>query len=188
MTKDDLERFSQIMAVINEVFGNPDRPISDLKMDFYFQTLSDLTIEQLNSAAINLANNKTITVFPTPGQIREAVFGEKGTRAVRAFDQLISTVRKHGAYKTVAFEDKAIMAAIERLGGWIKLCDATTDEWKWIEKDFYKIYQVYEGKDIDAPASLPGIHEQGNFAKGLTIENPTVFVPAHTEKQKQLEA
>ncbi len=166
MTKKDLKAFAQIMAVMNEAFGNPDRQVSNLMMDFYFKALQDMSIEDLNEAAVRLAQTKTIRTFPTPGEIRQALVGDKEAQALIAWNEFIHAVRSLGPYKSVVFEDTTTMAVVQAMGGWIKFGDYTTEEMKWKQKEFMGMYSAFHGRNLSAPEILPGIHEQTNFALG----------------------
>lgn len=164
MTSNDIEAFAEIMTIINETFGDSNRPVSDIKMRFYFKALSDLDITELNAAAIALANTKTIKTFPTPAEIRNAVHGKPEDQAQIAWTKFLWAVRTHGGHATVVFDDPIIHAIVEREGGWIKVTEKTTDEMKWFGKDFLKIYAAYapEIKHMSVPEKLVGIYEADN--------------------------
>lgn len=164
MTHDDLERFAEIMIVINEVFGDPRLPVSDIKMRFYFKALRDLTIDELSEAAINLANTKTIRTFPSPAEIRNVIHGRPEDAAQIAWGKFLFAVRAFGGHETVIFDDPVIHAIIAREGGWVEITKKTNDEMKWFGKDFLKIYAAYapEIKNMAVPYKLVGIYEADN--------------------------
>jgi hypothetical protein len=169
MTIDDMERFQEIMTVLNEVFGDPNKPASDIKMRFYFRALSDLSIEQLNDAAIILANTKTIHTFPIPAEIRQAVEGNPTDKANAAFDKLLGAVRRIGPHQTVVFDDPAIHVFVKSYGGWEEICDKTVEEWKFMRNEFVKGYSGYSRRRLEAPPRLTGIHDATN--RGLGIDH-----------------
>lgn len=166
MTIDDMEQFQEIMTVLNESFGDINRPVSDIKMRFYFKALSDLTIDQLNDAAIILANTKVIHTFPTPAEIRQAVEGNPHDQGQIAFDKLITAVRSIGPYQTVIFDDPAIHAFIQSYGGWEEICDKTVEDWKYMRNEFVKGYTGFQ-RIYDVPLQLTGIHDAANRCKGI---------------------
>jgi len=172
MTIDDLEKFEEIIQVLNETFGNSDRPISDLKMRFYFQTLSDLTIDQLNNGAVNLANIKTVHTFPTPAEIREAAIGKAEDRAVLAFEDLIMAIQAGGYYRSIVFEDGAIVRCIEAMGGWDQVCDWKVEDREWHRKDFMRLYRTFTDKGALPPAKVIGAHEHHNRLNGFEKATP----------------
>lgn len=182
MTIDDMEHFEQIMGILNETFGDPSKPISDLKMNFYFKALSDLTIEQLNDAAIILANTKVIHTFPIPSEIRQAVEGNPQDKANVAFDKLLGAVRSIGPYQSVSFDDPAIHVFIESYGGWEEICDKTVDEWKYMRNEFVKGYAGYSMRGSSAPLKLAGIHESQNRLNGYDHNAPVAIIGATERK------
>jgi hypothetical protein len=167
MKPDDLEDFAEIMAVLNETFGDSSRSVSDIKMRFYFRVLSDLTIGELEDATVMLAQTKTIHTFPTPAEIGQAVEGNPHDKAVLAFDKLIDAVRTIGPYKTVIFDDPAIHAYVMSYGGWEEICDKTIEDWKYMRLEFLKFHAVHTRRPLDVPLTLTGIHEATNRLKGL---------------------
>jgi len=175
MTLDDMERFEEIMGMMNETFGDPAKPVSDIKMRFYFKALSDMTIEQLNDAVIILARTKTIHTFPTPAEIIQAVEGNPQEKAAVAFDKLLGAVRSVGPYQTVIFDDPAIHVFVQSYGGWEEICDKTVEEWKFMRNEFIKGYNGYTGR-TDVPLQLTGIHDAVNRAKGYDHKIPPCIV------------
>lgn len=175
MTLDDMERFEEIMGMMNETFGDPGKPVSDIKMRFYFKALSDFTIDQLNDAAIILARTKVIHTFPTPAEIIQAVEGNPQEKAAVAFDKLIGAVRSIGPYQTVVFDDSAIHAFVQSYGGWEEICDKTVEEWKYMRNEFLKGYHGFTGR-TDVPLQLTGIHDAVNRAKGYDHQIPPCIV------------
>lgn len=175
MTIDDLEQFQEIMTILNESFGDPAKPVSDIKMRFYFKALSDLTIDQLNDAAIILARTKTIHTFPTPAELIQAVEGNPQEKAAVAFDKLLGAVRSIGPYQTVIFDDPAIHAFVRSYGGWEEICDKTVEEWKFMRNEFIKGYNGLTGR-TDVPLQLTGIHDAVNRAKGWNHRIPPSII------------
>jgi len=179
MTIDDMEQFEQIIGILNETFGNPDRPVSDIKMRFYFKALSDLSIDQLNDASIILANTKTIHTFPIPAEIRQAVEGNPHDQAQLAFDKLIDAIRSIGPYRTVIFDDPAIHAFVQSYGGWEDICDKTVDEMKFMRNEFIKGYPGLNRR-TDVPLQLTGIHDGNNNRGGWDHKIPPAIVGDRT--------
>ena len=177
MTKRDFSEFGQLMSLLNETYGDANKPISNLKLDVYFQALEDLNIEQIKQAIKILFQTKTMHIFPVPPEIREAVSGNPDAVAQQALDKLLGAVRYVGGYRDVIFDDPIIHAIIVREGGWIAVCDKTLDEWIWFKKDFMKIYRGYMGKNMaDIPKKLTGIHKDLNDSRGEKYDlNPFII-------------
>lgn len=165
MDKTDLKAFEKIMTSLNELYGDPAKQISDLKMELYYTALKDLTIEQLNDAVNVLFQTKTIKTWPLPAEIRQAVEGNPTDKAHVALDKLIGAVRSIGPYQSVIFDDPAIHAFVQSYGGWEEMCDKTVEEWKYIRNEFMKAYPGLSGRQ-DVPLKLTGIHESNNNRGG----------------------
>lgn len=176
MTDKDAKRFAEIMSVLNEVFGDQGKQISDLKMEFYFRALSDLSIEQINDATILLANTKTIHTFPTPAEIRQAIEGNPHDKANVAFDKLLNAVRTIGPYRSIAFDDPAIHVFVDSYGGWEEICDRTVEDWKYMRNEFVRGYSGYAMRANSAPLRLTGIHESNNRLNGYDHHSPVALV------------
>ena len=180
MNKKDAGKFAECMIVLNDTLGSNNQPPSAAKIEFYFKALSDLTIDEVESGALHVANTKTIKVFPTPAEIREAVKGKPEDQAVIAADKIQNALRGVGGYASVCFDDPIIHLIIQNYGGWDKLSDITQDEWKWLRKEFEKHYKVYAVRAVSLtviPERLAGIHEMINAAKQLPWpDENTVYI------------
>jgi hypothetical protein len=165
MDDNNLKAFEHIMASLNELFGDPAKKVSHLKMDLYYNALKDLSIEQLNNAVNVLCQTKMIKTWPLPAEIRQAVEGSLQDKAAVAFDKLLGAVRSVGPYQTVIFDDPAIHTYVQSYGGWEEICDKTTEEWKYMRNEFIKGYNGYTSR-TDVPLQLTGIHDAMNRAKG----------------------
>ena len=171
MKKSEAGKFSEIMIVLTDVYGNSEKPVSDLKIEFYFKTLSDLSIEDITMGVTKLMNAKTIHVFPLPAEIREQIQGKIEDRAVEAFDVLLGALHNYGANHSIEFEDGIIGKCVEGLGGWAKVCEWTVENRKWNRIEFEKVYRAYaaRGEKI-APVRFAGELEiNGGAREAITI-------------------
>lgn len=84
---------------------------------------------------------------------------------------------EHGAYATVVFDDPAIHATIQSLGGWVKACRQTEYEFTWWKKDFRERYQMIEQRGLppDVPLKLFGIFDQTNLPMGRPPQTPQMI-------------
>jgi hypothetical protein len=180
MIEEEKAAFTVYLAGLAEIF---DVSLSKMRIDLYFEALKDLPIEQF-VLACNY-HTQTGKFFPKPSELREALNGRSSDRAVLAFEEMRAAVRSIGAYKSVSFTDKTTMAVIQAFGGWLKVCDTPSGEWKWLEKDFIKAYEAMQGREIETPTSLPGIVEQENFAR-MNIEDIEPVTISQPEKRQAL--
>lgn len=97
--------------------------------------------------------------FPKPGQIIEYIEGSNASKASMAWAKVSKAVRQFGPYSTVIFDESAIHAAIEQMGGWTKLCTSPSEEdFKFEGIRFEKIYLSVAMKDrYEYPRQLKGL-------------------------------
>ena len=63
--------------------------------------------------------------------------------ALIALKELEDAMSIHGAYRSVIFKDKVIMACVKGMGGWQAICQMPSDEWKFQKQEFLKLYRAY---------------------------------------------
>lgn len=180
MKKEDRKQFKQVMQILNEVFGDPAKPMSDIKLDFYFKALEGLSIEKFNDAAVRLAQTKTYHVFPTPAELLEAAL-PKADPVLAATEAFLSLIAHVDHWKSVVFEDGIIGACVEALGGWNVVLDWREEDRKWNHKNFIDLYQRYYAQG----RALPPVTYLGADEKSYALHSqfrdstPTrTYVPA----------
>jgi hypothetical protein len=118
MTERDREAFADVLCGLGDTFNEP---VSAVRMEVYFQALSDLTLEQINQAA--LLHAKSSRFFPKPVELREAIAGSVTDRADEAWAQLLMLVRRVGYTGKPEWLDPVLeRTAKELYGGWQALC------------------------------------------------------------------
>jgi hypothetical protein len=176
----DHQLFVKGITMLCEVYG---RTQSKLLLEAYYRVLGTMSDEEFELAVTGLMGDRTFLKMPLPAEIKQYGKGDSGSKALLAYHQVIAAVRHYGGYKSIIFEDRTTMAVVEHMGGWIRLCDATIDEWTWLAKDFVKYYGAFDGRGMEAPGRLPGIHEQTSVAKGL-LDEPVQAVTVQAEVRK----
>lgn len=167
MTNQDELKFAELMTVLAEVYDDG-RPPSKLKMEVYFRTLKQFDIESIENAVKGLIFTRTTASFPKPAEIIQEIRGTVSNQATMAWIEVLETVKHVGHYQSVKFSDPVIHGVIEAMGGWIRLAgEMTTDEEKWKQKEFEKLYEVLSKNPRDKnPEYLPGFFEIQNAANG----------------------
>jgi hypothetical protein len=112
----------------------------------YFGALADLSIEEVERGAFNLIQSWKDPWMPTPATIREAAEGDIETRAVLALAELKQAMSHSGRYRSVRFQDAALMCYVEQCGGWPQICEdysqlSQRDLGFW-EQNFKKTYTI----------------------------------------------
>ena len=176
MEQKDFKRFTFAMAGLEENF---DSECSNAKVKLYFTTLSDISIEQVESAIQKILRESVYSKFPTIGAIRQAALGSTDDRAVLAWRKVFKAIQCVGQYRSVKFDEPVIHSVIELMGGWENLCLMEQKEIQWKEKEFVNLYKSLQGKNIRHPECMLGISELQNIQKGYpeAIEEATYWPP-----------
>ena len=161
--------FANFILAIGEMF---DKDISQALRDIYWKALEPFSDAQCAKAfnAIILSSR----FFPKPVDVIEAIRGTGETRAITAWGQVLKAIQAQGAYQSVKFSDPVIHSVVEFMEGWPKLCGTLTDELKWKQKEFERLYKTMEGRGEHAEY-LPGIMEIDNGAQGYETEGPVLI-------------
>lgn len=154
----------QLVTMLAEATG---RKLSADGLMAYEIALSDVSLESLNRAALNLLRSSKF--MPTPAEIREAAGAVTGQIAAKdrptlAWEAVRRAISRVGAYDSVEFDDVIIHAAIRSMGGWAALCDSTSEEMVWREKDFLRTYGALMNLPLGSEQTerLSGISEREN--------------------------
>ncbi len=157
--------FTQLFALLCEAYN---REATSGLSSAYFLVLEELSFEEFKLAVRRILSERKYSTMPMPAELLEAVHGSTEEKAIIALKTLEEAIENHGAYASVCFEDKAIMCAIQALGGWESICRLEADEWKFKRKEFQKIYQaaLKNPQSFRAPRYLAGTFERQNSFQG----------------------
>lgn len=145
-------------------------PIGEMskeKINIYYIALSNLTVDQLNSAFISMVRNRVYKNFPQVAEIIQyathTTENELDDRIVLAKQMLKNTIVRYGSYGSVEFTDKGIHAVIDALDGWQKVCMMSADELeKFLTFEFAKIYKAYTRHNYPVTERYIGFHDVTN--------------------------
>ncbi len=169
MTKSDFQAFIAIMGAIAETLGQP--KLSRLGLKLFFDVLGPYSFEEVSNALY--ATLRQSPFMPKPSDVVRYIEGTAEDRGREAWHAVLQAMRKHGAYASVRFDDPAIHFAIERMGGWQKLCLMPEDELPFRERDFIGHYKRGERAGWDTVIKrFVGIIEQQNSQNGWTDAIP----------------
>ena len=152
----------------------PTGDMSKEKINIYYLALSNLTVEQLNSAFISMVRNRVYKNFPQVAEIIQyathTTENELDDRIVLAKQMLKNTIVRYGSYGSVEFTDKGIHAVIDALDGWQNLCSMSSDELeKFLTFEFPKIYKAYTRNNYPVTQYYIGVHDAVNSEFNVNI-------------------
>lgn len=161
------EAFDEGMAILVATY--PALTLETLTLKVWRRLLEDLDDGPFLGAVMRLCREEKQLY---PGTNVVALIRERAvtaTSGIVAVTRLEGAMRRVGAYRSVVFDDPIIHLVVERMGGWPKLCSMADDEWKFLRRDFERIYDATcrEPVPIDQISKrLPGIFELSNAANG----------------------
>ena len=149
--------------------------LSENDIAFWLMDLGNYSFDEVLSAFETW--RKTHDRMPKISNIIEIMKGSGEDHALESLMKVEKAMDEHGAYATVVFDDPAIHATIQSLGGWVKACRQTEYEFTWWKKDFRERYQMIEQRGLppDVPLKLFGIFDQTNLPMGRPPQTPQMI-------------
>ena len=119
--------------------------LTDMQAETHRQMLVDdgITDEELLAGVKAIIRSRKFTNFPRYAELLEAIKGNPDDVALIALKELEDAMSIYGAYRSVIFKDKVIMACVKGMGGWQAICQMPSDEWKFQKQEFLKLYRAY---------------------------------------------
>lgn len=144
MKDTDFSRFNKTMRALQEAY-TPEKPVSKEKGLMYFNLFKswDWTVDQFEQACFNLFQTKTISTFPVPAEIREALVLNNSLEAWLYARKMVS---RYGHNYSLIFEDKVIHSVIEAMGTWPDFTWIVESQLTWKQKEFEKLYNSMMSK------------------------------------------
>jgi hypothetical protein len=153
----DKIKFKELMTALCELH---DKKLSQTLADIYWESLNQFTDDQCIKVFKELILSSKF--FPKPADFMEILKGKKEHNATIAWIEVLNAIKRIGNYESVKFADPVIHSVLQVMGGWDQLAATmTTDEEKWKQKEFERLYQVMERRG-DHPKYLPGYYESHN--------------------------
>ena len=187
MQNKDFKKFMALLALVADTYSQP--RLSEDAVKLYFKVLSDYSLDEVSQAIME--HIKQSPYMPKPADIIRIIEGTAEDRASEAWYHVLKAIQQYGHYESVQFDNPAIHYAIERMGGWQKLCQLTEEELPFRERDFIKHYVRGERMATwdKVPLRFIGKHEQDNVFNGWDEMIPdTVFIKTNDNVKKMLDS
>jgi hypothetical protein len=155
-------------ALLTDVLAFYRQDVSRFSLSVWWQACVPFALEQVTKAMTAHAVDPERGQFaPKPADIVRQLAGTQTDRSLLAWGRVHAAMATVGAYASVAFDDRAIHAAVVDMGGWPKLCRSTLDELPFVQRRFCEAHRAYSSRpDAPAPAVLIGESEAANMAAG----------------------
>lgn len=175
MQKADFEQFTGIWLATNELYG---KQPSDAAVALAFRALIRYDLPDIRRALDAHINDAGDGRFmPKPADLVKHIEGDPESRSMRAWTLVEDSIGRVGPYQSVVFDDPAIMASIEDIGGWMEICKVTDKELPFKRNEFVVRYKGYLNRPPERhPQKLVGITEANNGRiEGAPVPEPVLL-------------
>lgn len=175
MKPSDKTRFAQL---ITDVMAFYKQDVSTFALSVWWQACERYDFEQVSKALTQHAMDADRGQFaPKPADLVRQLEGTATDRAMLAWGKVLDAVQRIGQYTDVVFDDPAIHAVIEDLGGWPKVCRVEMKELSYLQHRFTEAHRAYTNKGaFDYPRRLMGDRSPDEMyeKRGLPAPKPAV--------------
>jgi hypothetical protein len=175
MQPNDRAEFAQLVTDVHAFYR---QDCSQFVLSVWWAACEPFDLEQVRKAMTIHAKDAEAGKFcPKPADIVRVLAGTATDRAMLAWGKAFDAMGRVGAYTDVVFDDAAIHAVIEDLGGWPKVCRTEQKELGYLQHRFCEGYRAYAGRGkFDYPKRLPGDRSpDAEYAKkGLPLPRPAI--------------
>lgn len=171
MQETDKAAFAQLIA---GVYAYHRIPVSTAIIGVYWRGCQRWSLEQVTAAIDALTQDAEAGKFvPKIGDMTRIMEGTTTDRAALAWGKALEAMSSVGAYQDVVFDDPAIHAAIEDLGGWPKVCRTSFDDLSYLQHRFCQSHRAYTGRgQFEYPRRLGGARDPDEAYAKLGISPP----------------
>lgn len=174
--------------LIAGVYAYHRQPCSDMLIGMYWRGCQRWDMEQVRSALDQLTCDAELGKFPPKiSDLTRVLEGTHTDRAQLAWGKCLDAMSRVGAYTDVIFDDPAIHAAVEDLGGWPKMCRTETKGLSYLQHRFCESHKAYTGRNgaFDYPRRLAGDRSPDHEfeRKGLDLPRPALVGNAEACKR-----
>jgi len=176
MQASDKKDFALLIA---GVYAYHRQPCSDALIGMYWRGCQRWDFEQVQHAIDSLTRDAEAGKFPPKiGDLTRVLEGTHTDRAQLAWGKTLEAMSRVGAYTDVVFDDPAIHAVVEDLGGWPKLCRTETSELGYVQHRFCESHRAYVGRGkFEYQRRLAGDRSPDSEyeKKGLALPRPALI-------------
>lgn len=167
-----------LTELVSQVLAYYRQPVSEFTLSVWWSACQPYSLEQIRKAMTAHATNPDGGQFaPKVADLVRILEGTHTDRAMLAWGKVHEAMSAVGAYQDVVFDDPAIHAVVEDLGGWPKLCRSETKELGYIQKRFCDGHKAYTNRgEFTFPRRLMGDRSPDHEweAKGLEPPRPAL--------------
>lgn len=176
MTETDRQDFAKLLADAMAFYR---QDVSAFAMTVWWSVCERYDLAQVRKAFTAHAMNADNGQFaPKPADLIRVLEGTTTDKAAVAWGKALDAAQRVGAYSDVVFDDAAIHAAIQDVGGWPKFCRSETKDLSYMQHRFCELHRAYTGRGVfDFPRVLGGERspDEAYTQRGLPPPKPAVI-------------
>lgn len=169
--------FGQVMAYYRQ-------DVSDFTRDLFWNAFEGCDYETVRKAFEKHAKDPEQGRFaPKVADLIKIIAGTHTDRAAMAWGKVHDAMSRVGAYTDVIFDDPAIHAAIDDIGGWPKTCRTDLNELNFLQKRFMDAHKVYSNRgQFEYPRRLIGDRSEDAEYERIGMKPPAPTLIGDQEK------
>lgn len=177
-----------LIQMVTDVLAYYRQNVSEFTLSVWWQACQPYTLEQVSKAMTAHATDPERGQFaPKVADIVRVLSGTGTDRAALAWGKTLEAMGSVGAYTDVVFDDPAIHAVVEDLGGWPKLCRTEGKELGYVQHRFCESHRAYTGRgEFPYPRRLMGDRSPDNEYEKKGMPLPTPALIGNPEKAKDV--
>lgn len=185
MQQRDFDRFGAALTALAELYG---KSLSQGAIALWWQALERFDFEQVSKAIrAHTENAESGQFMPKPADLIRGLDGTVTDRAGLAWGKAFEAITSVGAYTDVVFDDPAIHAVIEDLGGWPKFCRGEMKDLGYLQHRFCESYRAYAGRgDFAYQRRLSGDRAPDDVFAKRGLAPPRAALVGVAEKARQV--
>lgn len=176
MQSSEKQKFAELVTNVMAFYK---QDVSEFAVSVWWQACERFDYTQVARALTAHAMDAEKGVFPPkPADVVRALEGTKSDRALIAWGKVHEAMSAVGAYTDVVFDDPAIHAAIEDMGGWPKICRTESDQLSYLQHVFCETHKAYtERGKFEYPRMLGGDRSSDDVYKirGMSPPKPAII-------------
>ena len=173
---------------VSDVMAFYAQPVSNFIIDVWWNACEKYDFDKIKKAFnLHVLDPDRGRFYPKPGDIVQKIEGTISDRSVLAFGKVFSAIKRVGQYRNLIFDEAAIHAAIEDMGGWPKLCAIEEKNISFFQHQFTESYQAYAQKDFFYyPPVIIGIVGSEVEFKKKNIKPPEPVIIGDAKKARKV--
>jgi hypothetical protein len=169
---------AELFSLLGDVHAYYRQDVSEFTLELWWGACKRFDLEQVREALTAHAMDPERGQFaPKVADVVRVLAGTTTDRAALAWGKAMDAMRQVGAYRDVVFDDPAIHAVVEDMGGWPKLCRTELKELGFRQHEFCEAHRAYTGRGKFAyPTQLQGDRDPDHeyTRRGLSAPVPVL--------------